>query len=108
MMLAGADGTTYPQQYATKKNIPDEKDIGVAAALDAIPECKTGQTGMKYFEFPISDPLWTGGGRGSQGPDRVIAISPSPGQGGVREYTYCLALTHRGMAASAFQPCTGS
>lgn len=75
-------------------------------ALNAIPECRLGQAQMKYFEFPITDPVFAGeNDAGAQGPDRVIAISKSPGQGGVRDYTYCLALTHRGLENNAFTPC---
>lgn len=65
----------YPQQYGSGSNAPT--DAIVVAALDAIPECKTNQTSVKYFEFPLTMTVFTGGPQGSQGPDRVVAISPS-------------------------------
>ena len=81
------------------------------AALDAIPECATSLAGTwKWFEFPITDPVFAGAQpAGAQGPDRVIAISQNPGQGGARTYTYCLAVTHRGVATNGgFDPCTSA
>lgn len=78
-------------------------------ALKAIHECRTGQSGFKYFEFPLADPVFNGGPPESQGPDRVVAISPSPGQGGTRHFTFCLVATHRGGTGpgdGSFRPCT--
>lgn len=51
---------------------------------------------MKYFEFPLTIPVFTGGEAKSQGPDRVVAIAPNPGQGHLRGFYFCLAMTHRG------------
>ena len=65
----------------------------MVAALNVIPGCETGQAGMEFFEFPLDMTVFTGGAQGSQGPERVVAISPNPGQGGTRTYTYCLAMT---------------
>ena len=60
----------------------------------------------KWFEFPVTDPTFDGGEEGSQGPDRVVAISRNIGQGGTRSFTYCLALTHRDEEVSgALDPC---
>jgi hypothetical protein len=100
-LLAKAGERFYP-----RKNNAEE--IPVRNALDAIPECRTGQAGHKYFEFPITDPVFTGGGgQRSQGADRVLAISPSPGQGGARTFTYCLAITHEGAPRNGgFVTCT--
>jgi len=80
------------------------------AALDAIPECSTSLAGSwKWYEYPLTDPVFDGGAAGDQGPDRVIAISENVGQGGVRSYTYCLAITHRGTEVDgAFDPCTNA
>lgn len=107
MICSARAGTrSYPQQFGNNKGVPS--DEGVKAALDAIAECKTGQAGMKYFEFPLTNPTFDGGDARSQGPDRVVAISPSPGQGGTREYTYCLSVTHRGGTSdtdASFRPC---
>ncbi|KAI8631827.1 hypothetical protein F5Y19DRAFT_472711 [Xylariaceae sp. FL1651] len=97
---------SYPQQYGNNQGVPTDADV--VKALDAIPECKTAQSGYKFFEFPITDPVFSGGDQGSQGPDRVIAIAQNPGQGGTRSYTYCLAITHRGINGGGFQPCTSS
>ena len=86
-------------------------DADVVNALNAIPECATGQTGLKYFEFPLTDPVFAGGPERSQGPDRVVAISPTPEQGDPRTYTYCLAMTHRGGTSPtdpSFRPCTNA
>ena len=106
--FSAAAGTRYyPRLYGAKKGIPT--DPPVVTALDAIPECKTGQTGQKFLEFPLNMPVFTGGDRESQGPGRVIPISPSPGQGIPRTFTYCLAITHRGGKGhedSPFRPCT--
>jgi hypothetical protein len=95
VLLSAKAGTrSYPRKIGAGSNGPREAEL--VTALDAIPECKTGQNGMAYFEFPITDPVFTSGAQDSQGPDRVIAISPSPGQGGTRSFIYCLAVTHRG------------
>lgn len=99
----------YPHQYGSGSKAPT--DASVVSALNAIPECATGQAGMKYFEFPLTDPVFTGGPATSQGTDRVVGISPSPGQGGTRTYTYCLTMTHRGNSGdgdSSFNPCTNA
>ncbi|KAL9070131.1 MAG: hypothetical protein Q9161_005083 [Pseudevernia consocians] len=105
-----AAGTRYyPRQYGSGSNAPT--DASVVTALNAISECATGQTGMKYFEFPLTDPVFTSGPAGSQGPDRVVAISPTPGQGQTRTFTYCLAMTHRGGTGPSdpsFRPCTNA
>lgn len=79
----------------------------VLAALNRIPECSDAQTGShKWFEFPLVDPPWYGGDAESQGPDRVVAIAPNVGQGGVRQFTYCLSVTHRTASPKgAFIPC---
>jgi len=103
--LAAAGGRAYPRQVG--KGGAPPRDASVVAALDAIPECATSLAGgWKWFEFPITDPVFTGGDSGSQGPDRVIAISQNAGQGGTRSYIYCLSVTHRGTAVDgAFDPC---
>ncbi|KAI0468724.1 hypothetical protein F4859DRAFT_516884 [Xylaria cf. heliscus] len=96
----------YPQQYGNNKGIPSDSEV--VAALDLVPGCKTGQAGFKYFEFPLADPMWTGGAERSQGPDRVIAIAKNPGQGKPRSFTYCLSITHRGGTSPSdpsFRPC---
>lgn len=85
--------------------------MAVVNALNAIPECVTGQANMKYFEFPLTDPVFTDGPPQSQGPDRVVAISANIGQGGTRSFTYCLAMTHRGGTGPddpTFRPCTNA
>ncbi|KAE8381113.1 hypothetical protein BDV26DRAFT_289816 [Aspergillus bertholletiae] len=89
-----AGNRAYPRQYGDNKAMPS--DTEVVTALNAIPGCEAGQTGTKYFEFPLADPVWNGGAQGSQGPDRVIAIAPNVGQGQTRSYTYCVSITHRG------------
>lgn len=105
---AKADGRSYPRQLGQGASPP--RDASVKAALDAIPECATSLAGnWKWFEFPITDPTFVTGPAESQGPDRVIAISENPGQGGTRLYTYCLAMTHRGTVINgAFDPCTNA
>ncbi|KAI0388163.1 hypothetical protein F5Y04DRAFT_275014 [Hypomontagnella monticulosa] len=82
----------YPQQYGR----PTPSDAEVVAALDAIPACRTGQEGMKYFEFPLTPTVFTGGDARSQGPDRVVSIGRSRGPGQEWDLTKCLAMTHRG------------
>ncbi|MCJ1462814.1 hypothetical protein MMC07_001417 [Pseudocyphellaria aurata] len=102
----GAGTRKYPLQYGGTNGTPSDQDV--ITALDAIPECKTGQQSTKFFEFPLTDPVFTGGDQGSQGPDRVIAIAPNVGQGETRQFTYCLAITHRGGASPSdpsFRPC---
>ncbi|KAI1737938.1 hypothetical protein F4680DRAFT_450336 [Xylaria scruposa] len=69
-----AGGVTYPHQYGAR-------DPEVAAALNAIDGCQTGQAGFKYFEYPLTTDVWVGGPARSQGPDRVIGIGKSPGLG---------------------------
>ena len=103
-LLVKAGNTPYPHKYGKNSNTPT--DTEVLNALNAIPECKTGQTNMKYFEFPLTDPVFAGGAAGSQGPDRVVGISQTPPQGVPRTYIYCLSMTHRGASNSgAFVPC---
>lgn len=84
-------------------------DQSVRDELDRIPECSTTLAGQyKWFEFPLLDPVFgPGGDQGSQGPDRVVAISQNIGPGGVREFTYCLSISHRGfpMGDPRFNPC---
>ncbi|KAI1746440.1 hypothetical protein F4782DRAFT_546148 [Xylaria castorea] len=99
----------YPQQYGNNQGVPSDPDV--VAALDAIPECKTAQSGYKYFEYPLADPMWAGGAERSQGPDRVIAIAQNAGQGGTRSYTYCLSITHRGGTSDSdpsFRACSSA
>ena len=94
----------YPRQYGSGSNALT--DTSVVAALNAIPGCETGQAGMSFFEFPLDMTVFTGGPQ-----DRVFAISPNPGQGGTRTYTYCLAMTHRGGTSPSdpsFFPCTNA
>ncbi|CBX90790.1 hypothetical protein IAQ61_002272 [Plenodomus lingam] len=102
-----AAGTrVYPQQYGNNKGIPSDPEV--VAALDAIPGCKTGQSGFKYFEYPLANPVWTGGPQTSQGPHRIISIAQNVGPGGSRTYTYCTAITHRGgngMGDGSFRAC---
>lgn len=75
-------------------------------ALDAIPACSTTLAGThKWYEFPLTVPLFTGGPVDSQGPDRVVAIAPNVGQGQRLQFTYCLAMSHRGLSGSDFDPC---
>lgn len=105
-VLAAAGNRVYPRQYGKDSGTPDDKSV--IDALDAIPECATGQANMKFFEFPLTDPVFTHAPRGSQGPDRVVAIAPNPGQGKPRTFTYCLAITHRGQPEGSFTPCTGA
>lgn len=100
-LLEAKAGTKY---YPVKFE-PGRSTAGVIAAIDAIPECKTGQANKWYLEFPITDPTFTGGVGGSQGPDRVIAIM----DGTAKPFTnpqYCLSLTHRGEVNNAFAVCT--
>lgn len=109
LLTANAGGRTYPRQVG--KGAAPPRDASVKAALDAIPECATSLAGSnKWFEFPITDPVFAGNQPATaQGPDRVIAISPNIGPGGIRTYTYCLAVTHRGTAVDgAFDPCTNA
>ncbi|PSN75120.1 hypothetical protein BS50DRAFT_596213 [Corynespora cassiicola Philippines] len=102
-----AGNRAYPRQYGNNQGVPS--DAEVVTALNAIPGCATGQQGTKFFEFPLTDPAFTGGAQASQGPDRVIAIAPNVGPGQTRTFTYCLAVTHRGgggMGDGSFRPCT--
>ena len=76
--------------------------------LDKSPICGTKQMGKKLFEFPLTIPTFAGGLHRSQGPDRVIGISPTPGQGKPRSFTFCLAISHRGGTGdedASFRPC---
>ncbi|KAI1152342.1 hypothetical protein F4825DRAFT_476002 [Nemania diffusa] len=100
---------SYPQQYGNNQAMPDDADV--VTALNAIPECRTGQSGYKFFEYPLADPMWAGGEATTQGPDRVIAIAQNPGPGGARSYTYCLSITHRGgngMGDGSFRTCASA
>ncbi|KAI0549170.1 hypothetical protein F4679DRAFT_584745 [Xylaria curta] len=99
LITASAGGVTYPHQYGAR-------DTKVIAALNAIDGCQTGQPGFKYFEYPLTTDLWIGGPARSQGPDRVIGIGKSPGQGGQWKLTYCLSVTHTGQPNNILVPCT--
>ncbi|KAL9134757.1 MAG: hypothetical protein Q9175_004061 [Cornicularia normoerica] len=97
----------YPRRFGN----PTPSDPEVVVALDAIPECKTGQAGKGYSEFPLLDPVFTGGATNSQGLDRVLAISGPPAADGTVAYTYCLAFTHRGHTGTgdgAVVPCVNA
>lgn len=50
-------GREYPEPFGKNQKGPTDGDIGVMAALDAVPECRTKQAGMKYFAFPLLDPV---------------------------------------------------
>ena len=65
---------------------------------------------MGYTEFPLTDPVFTGGDTNSQGLDRVLAISGPPAADGTVTYTYCLAMTHRGHGAGdgGVDPCVNA
>ena len=89
----------YPHQFGN----PTPRDPHVVTALNAIPECATGQAGMVYYEFPLTSPVFTAD---PPGPDRVVAISQAPGPGVTQAYTFCLAMTHRGARGNNFVPCT--
>ena len=95
----------YPRQYGQGAKPPDDKPV--TEVLDTIPECATSLAGSrKWFEFPITDPVFTGGLANSQGQDRVIAVSPIIGQGETRSFTYCMVITHRNVIKNgAFKPC---
>lgn len=87
----------YPHQFGN----PTPRDAQVVTALNAIPECKTGQAGLIYYEFPLTNPVFTAD---PPGPDRVVAITQATGP---QTFTYCLAMTHRGASPpSNFLPCT--
>ena len=110
IILAAAAGTRdYPRQYGSNAGQPSACDTGVLDVLNAIPCCEKGQASMEYFEFLLTDPVIIGGAAQSQGKDRVIAVSPNPGQGGTRTFTCCMVLTHRGGTGSEDSrlfPCT--
>ena len=89
----------YPHQFGN----PTPRDVPVVNALDAIPECKTGQAGLIYYEFPLTNPVFTAD---PPGPDRVVAISQDPSTVVTQTFTYCLAMTHRGAPGNDFVPCT--
>lgn len=94
----------YPHQYGKANASPTDPDV--INALNGIPGCATGQSGFKFFEFPLTDPFYDGSQ--DQGPDRVIAISPNITPGGTRTFTFCLAITHRGGTGPldpSFRPC---
>ncbi|KAI0149207.1 hypothetical protein BJ166DRAFT_58836 [Pestalotiopsis sp. NC0098] len=93
-----AGSRTYPLRNQAR-------DPDVATALDGIAGCETGQANMVYWEFPLTSDGWNGGPEQSQGPDRVIGIGQSPGQGGTWALTYCLSVTHRGQANNDNVPC---
>lgn len=100
-----AGRNSFPHRYGGINGTPS--DATVVTALNAIPECRLGQVNMTYSEFPITDPVFTGGDPGSAGLDRVVAITTNttikP-----RPFTYCLAMTHRGVAPGQFTPCTNA
>jgi len=106
LYFSSSGSRVYPMQLGRGSRPP--RDASVVVALDNIPECATSLAGgWKWFEFPITDPTFIDGPAGSQGPDRVIAISQNIGPGGTRSYTYCLAVTHRDEEVpGAFVPCT--
>jgi len=108
VFVAKADQRTYPRQYGGTNATPS--DLDVIAALNGIEGCHTNQEGYKFFEFPITDPVFAGSlPPEAQGPDRVIAIAQNIGQGNQRSFTYCLAITHSGgfgMKDGSFRPCT--
>jgi hypothetical protein len=77
----------------------------VQDAINAMPECATGQADKSYFEFPITDPAFNGG---DPGPDRLIAIAEGT-KPDLKNAVYCLSLTHREAATkNAFNLCTNA
>ncbi|MCJ1261057.1 hypothetical protein MMC22_000921 [Lobaria immixta] len=78
----------YPYQFGRNKGVAGD-DV-IFALLDAFPICKTGQGGMKYFEFPLSIPVFAGSNTSAWSPDRAIATFSHAGTG---EATF--VLTHR-------------
>ena len=79
-------------------------------ALNVVPECATGQAGVKYFGFPLTDLVFAGGLKGSQNADRAVGTSqnPTPPTPKVvpRTNDYCLIMTHRGAGDDGlFLPC---
>lgn len=81
----------------------------VAAALNRIDGCATGQPGKGFMEYPLlTGDVFNGGPQRSQGPARVIAVGNTPvGQGGQwTDITYCLAVFHPTLDGGEFDPCT--
>ena len=76
-------------------------------ALNVVPECATGQAGVKYFEFELTDLVFAGGLKGSQGFDRAIGTSQTLTSKAVpRTNNYSLIMTHRGADDDgSFLPC---
>ena len=90
-----AGNTIYPHKYGKNRNSPFEADV--VNALNVVPECATGQAGVKYFEFPLTDLVFAGGLKGSQGSPGAIGTSQTPTSKAVpRTNNYSLMMTHRG------------
>ncbi|KAM0805368.1 hypothetical protein BDR22DRAFT_913662 [Usnea florida] len=73
----------YPHYYGAS-------DANVSMELNKIAGCQIGQQGFQYYEFPLKDPVFSGG---PAGPNRVVALTQRPV---ARTFTYCLAMTHTG------------
>lgn len=104
---ARAESRHCPRPFGVKK--PSKVDKIIFGLLDEILGCKSTQAGMKFFEFPLTMPVFIRGSRLEQGPDRVIAISPSPGHGKPWSFIYYMAITHRGgkgLINPSFRPFT--
>ena len=100
--------TVYPHKYGKNRNTPTEADV--VNALNVISGCAIGQAGMKDFEFPLTDLVFAGGLKGSQGSDRAVNTSqtPNPPPPGklFLECIYCLTMIHRGASDDgSFLPC---
>jgi hypothetical protein len=96
-------GRSYPAKFGQKGV---STDASINNALDAIPGCETNQANTNYYEFPIGDPVYTGGRPSA---DRVLTIAANVGQGQQRNYIYCLSMTHRfnvDDSDGSYNPCT--
>lgn len=90
VVLASYNALVVPQSQRqgfdpTPTSLAETKGVAgddvIFALLDAFPICKTGQGGMKYFEFPLSIPVFAGSNTSAWSPDRAIAVFTHAGIG---------------------------
>lgn len=79
----------------------------VINTLRNLGDCRLGQPGTTYLEFPMTNAMrrgpWTGGDPLA---DRVVAIVDGTVVGQYRNLRYCLSMAHEPRPSGHFAPCT--
>jgi len=96
-------GTPYPHEFHVTDHTRSPQ---VMAVLSADSDCRLGQPGTTYLEYPMSDNNnvrpYTGH---SPGADRIIVMVRGTQIGQYSNPVYCLSMTHESRTSRPMIPC---